>query len=385
MGFFFSNVQVRRTEGTSVDALLPLLDARMKAQGFLPVDKAEDADLTISVYDAGGKWLSVCSDGVEFCTEETERDFCAPISEALSADVVTVSCFDSDCLLLHRVDRKSGIEAWAKVGRCPGVGQRSSPARWKGLVDDIPQWSAALKGDYGFAEDALEHLEPLLGLAPGQGRFCTELIEAGEYRNAKTYCYLLPADEKPEPPRLILPRFGLMPCEIGKPQFQSVYNVGGKSAGLAVVFSGNYVEHEEIWFRDVQLEYGFDRPTRQTIPLQLEKRQLPDSRWVYYAEVPQFRLPPAVKDGLPARKSMEEEFKRDFGLRFTPEGNERKRLDVTVRFIPLKNPAGQCSWCVWHCDGSKRAYIERYNRSWSGLRLSSPPAPLDENKLDMEE
>lgn len=50
-----------------------------------------------------------------------------------------------------------------------------------------------------------------------------------------------------------------------------------------------------------------------------------------------------------------------FGVRFTPHGNERKFLDIRVRFIPLAHPRGQCCWYAWKGHPSKVAYIEDYN------------------------
>ncbi|MBQ2098737.1 MAG: hypothetical protein II480_11205, partial [Bacteroidales bacterium] len=47
------------------------------------------------------------------------------------------------------------------------------------------------------------------------------------------------------------------PCTIGQFKVISALNVGGKSTGLAIVFTGSYIEHEEIRFRDVKLEYRF--------------------------------------------------------------------------------------------------------------------------------
>ena len=156
-----------------------------------------------------------------------------------------------------------------------------------------------------------------------------------------------------------------MPCEIGKDQCYFVVNTGGKTKGVAIAFSGSYVEQEELRFRDVRLEYALDRSPRKTIPLSLEKKQTQTGQWVYYAELPEFSIREGVKEGLSWKRKIDEEWKREFGVRFTPEGNPRKLLDITVHFIPLKNPEGQCGWCSWHQYGSKRAYIEEHNRSWS--------------------
>lgn len=115
------------------------------------------------------------------------------------------------------------------------------------------------------------------------------------------------------------------------------------------------------------MEYALDHYPRKTIPLQLEKRKTQNGQWIYYAELPEFPIREGVKEDLPWKRKSAEEQKREFGVRFTPEGNPRKLLDITVHFIPLKNPEGQCGWCVWWYYGSKRAFIEEYNQSWNEI------------------
>ena len=384
MGFFFSNMQIRLTEAGSVQTVTEIMTEILLAQGFHRVERAEDADITLSFYTPKSNWLSVCSDGFGFETEEAVRRYCEPISQRLAGDVVTISCFDSDCLLLHRLNPTDGREAWAKLGRYPGIKQRTTLAKWRDLVTDADQWAAACKADYVFAEDALEKLEPLLALAPEQGRFCPELLAEGLYDGTKTLGFALPETEKPELPTLKLLMPSLMPCEMGKDCFISAINTAGKSFGLAIAFSGSYVENDEIRFRDVQLEYDFNRRPRPTIPMKLEKRQAQDGQWIYYAEAPQLQIPPAAKTQLPMQKAMQEEFKRAIGLRFTPEGNGRKRLDITVHFIPLRNPAGQCAWCVWRFFGSKQAFVQQHNRTWSAHQPHGAKL-LDENELELDD
>ena len=379
MGWFFSNLHVRKTAEYDADFFRSTLTEILNAKGYVKKNSPDEADLSLSIYDAGGKWVSVCSDGLEFYTEESIRDICNPLSESLSADVLTVSCFDSDCLLLNRINRKLDIVAWAKTGSYPELKMRSTPARWKDIVTDITQWKSVLTQKYDFAEDALDGLEPLLGLTSGQGRFCDELITEQFTEGVQTLYFNLPESaSKSEPPKLSFTSPSLMPCEIGKDQCYFVINTGGKTKGVAIAFSGSYVEQEKIRFRDVQLEYDLDRYPRKTIPIQLEKRQMQNGQWIYYAELRDFPIREGVKEGLSWKRKSEEEWKRQFGVRFTPEGDPRKLLDITVHFIPLKNPEGQCGWCAWRWYGSKRAYIEEHNRTWGeehhaqGIKLLNP-------------
>ena len=382
MGWFFSNLHVHKTAEYDADFFQSTLTEILNAKGYVKKNSPDEADLSLSIYDAGGKWVSVCSDGLDFYTEETIRDICNPLSESLSADVLTVSCFDSDCLILNRVNKKLDVVAWAKTGNYPELKIRSTPARWKDIVTDIAQWKSVLTQKYVFAEDALDGLEPLLGLTSGQGRFCDELITEQFTEGVQTLYFNLPESaSKAEPPKLSFTSPSLMPCEIGKDQCYFVINTGGKTKGVAIAFSGSYVEQEKIRFRDVQLEYNLDGYPRKTIPIQLEKRQMQNGQWIYYAELRDFPIREGVKEGLSWKRKSEEEWKRQFGVRFTPEGDPRKLLDITVHFIPLKNPEGQCGWCAWRWYGSKRAYIEEYNRTWGenvkehhaqGIKLLNP-------------
>ena len=370
MGFFFSNLHVRKTSDFSTDDFRAVLAEILRRQGFSSASSPEDADLSLSIYDGGETWISVCADGVDFYTEQSIRGICRPLSDQMAADVLTISCFDSDCLLLNLINTHSGTDAWAKVGKYPGLRIRSKPAKWHSLIEDVSKFKALLSKPYTFAEDSLEAIEPLLGLAHWQGRFCEELLSEERFAGKiQTFYYSLPETaRKAEPPRLTIPCFDRMPCKMGESRIIRAANTGGRSTGLAVAFSGSYVEKEEIQFHDVQLEYAFDRTPRPTIPLRLEKTQTQDGQWIFYAEIPQFQIPSGVKEGLPARRAMDEEFKRSFGLRFTPEGNARKRLDITLHFIPLKNPAGQCAWCVWLYSGNKRKFVEEFNETWRAIQ-----------------
>ncbi len=343
MGMFFSNFHIRRTNGLSAEDFLKSLTATIIRQGFSPVESSDKADISVSVFDAQGSWISVCSDGFEFDQEDTFRGICEPLSRMLSTEVMTISCYDSDCLLLHLVNSINGTDAWAKIGRYPGIGKRSTPAKWKGHVSDLNRWKELLKKEYGFAEESLQEIEPALGLAHEQGYFTFDLASEKPYAGkTRTLYFALPETaEKPEPPHFVFAGYG----KFYKDYVVSVYNEGGKTVGIAVAFTGSYVENDEIRFRNVQLEYDTERIPRPSIPLQLEKRKTSDGQWMYYAEVPDFHVPAHVKEGLPPMKELDERYKREFLVRFIPEGDERKFQDIAIHIIPLKNFAeGQCSW-----------------------------------------
>lgn len=76
-------------------------------------------------------------------------------------------------------------------------------------------------------------------------------------------------------------------------------------------------------------------------------------------------------------KRMNMEFEREIGIRFTPVGNPRKVLDIKLVIYPLANSSeGQTSWYVYRYDGSKRKYIEEYNRRRTEMHIGSTPIDL---------
>jgi hypothetical protein len=142
-----------------------------------------------------------------------------------------------------------------------------------------------------------------------------------------------------------------------------VRNVGGASCGLDVLFIGSYLENDEITFDDVSLCYENARGERIDQPLTFEKTTLVTGVPALVANVADFQIPAAPSSKLPPRVLSEKEFARSFGIRFTPNGNVRKFLDITVAFLPHANPTqGQCVWNVWKRYNTKTEYIEAYNR-----------------------
>ena len=373
MGLFFSNVHIRKNNKLSLPDVEKAFSDIIFKKGYLRVDKASESDIALYVYNSDSSWISVSSDIIEFPTEESIQSFCAPLAEALETDVLAISCYDSDFLFLNLINPKDNTNAWAKIGSYidSSFKRRSAPTGWKNKVSDLDSFKTALKSSYTFAEDSLHSIEPLFHMSPGQGMFSHEIIPDMNNQEISAFYFALPENEKSEDAAYLnVHHFSLMPCEIGKSTIVTVVNKGGSSRGIAIAFSGSYVEKDEITFKDTQLEYGFDKYPQKTLPLYFEKRLTTTGQWIYYAELKEFYIPAKVKDALPARKAMDEEFKKSFGIKFTPEGNPRKRLDICVHFISLKNFSSQCCWCVWHIDGTKQAYINSHNQRWSNGKAS---------------
>lgn len=380
MGMFFSNVHIRLTDAICAADAAEAVTARMIAQGYTVTD-AQKPDAEVFICTSARPWISVCSDSLDFAGADDTRALIAPLSDSLKTDVLAVACFDSDYLFMNLVNTADGTDAWMNVGRNPDgpMPRRSNPSAWKKKVRDFDAFKAAVKADNVFAEEVFVPMEPCLDLPFEQACLCPDCID--ETYECIRLAFSMPASAAPaELPKLIIPRYGGMPCRIGTSNVVSALNKGGASRGLAVAFSGAYVENEEITFSHVQLEYGrgSDKPT--IIPISLDKRQTADGMWIYYAELPELRLREKVPDGLPWRRKMDMEFEREVAVRFTPEGNPRKVLDITVHFIPLKNPAGQCGWNVWVQYGSKQKYIEENNRRWGEL-CKGPHGPRAEEVI----
>lgn len=373
MGYSFSNIHIKKQENITLQQVKETMLGYFAKNSYQLVDKKSEADFALYILEPDSRWYSACCDAIDFSDSQSIRTICEPISSELHTDVIASSCFDSDFLFLNLINMEQNVDAWVGFGHdeSNSFHRKNSFRAWNSKVSDIESFKQILKKQYVFAEEAWNDIEPLLQMQQYQGTFSQDCLD--EFREGLiSVLYFRSTSEKNErePAKLSIQNYDLMPCKIGKDKIISAVNLGGASKGIGIAFSGSYVETNEISFRDVQIEYHFDRHPRKIIPLTLERIRTVDNRWIYYATVPDFPIPEGVKEGLPAKRSMDEIFKRSFGVRFTPEGNPRKCLDICIHFIPLSNRKDQCCWCVWFYEGSKRAYIEAYNNSW--LRTTAP-------------
>lgn len=355
----------------------------MKNVGATLVEDKDEADIVMMLYSTESSWLSVCLDGLEFYDDKSSENIIKPLSALLNTDVLSISCIDSDYLFLHLVNEAQKADAWANVGHNPEgkFPRRTKFSDWKKKVNDFEKFKKCIRQKYDFAEEVLESLKDVLDLSFEQSTICIESIEdlKNEPNLVEMY-FSLPEDQKEkEPTKLKIKNFGLTACKIGEFHCESTINTGGSSRGIAIAFTGDYVENEEITFTDVELEYDFTSTSRKSIPVQLEKLQLPDGKWAYFWKNTKIMIPEKVKEGLSPKRKTDLEFKRQLNIRFTPQGNPRKVLDICVHFIPLSNQAGQCCWCVWHHFGSKDEYIKRFNKLWSKMPADMTLNPKEFN------
>ena len=384
MGLFFTNAHVLKTDKISRATLLKELFRIMKEQGYSPTENGTP-DATFYISDPDSKWISICSDLYEYFGEDFYNKLCLPLANRLKASLMLISCFDSDFTYFTLIDAQNNLESWARAGEDYYSDQEETykAEDWQSIVEDAVAFEAALKKERVFSEESIEEIEPMLGMAKGQGFLMPET--ADEMTGTEKICFSLTEQAAAqEPPKLETYQPSLSPCRMGEGNnIVSAINLGGASTGLGIAFVGEYVEKDEIRFENVCLEYDLDEPGgRKTIPVVLTKRQAKGGNDIYYAEVPDFRIPEKVNPKLSGSKRQKEDFRKHFLVRFTPVGNARKVLDICAVLFPLENPSGQCSWCVWHYFGSKEAFIAHYNDSWKRFP-GAHVEMLDPNDYDL--
>lgn len=152
---------MRREE---VEALLCTMIGK---KGFKRTTDIAAADETVILCEANGSgWITVSSG---FFEPMPDSSMPLPISKALNTDVMSIACFDSDCLNMNLVNSADGTDAWVNVGRFEFEERESNYPEWDGKVSDLERFIEVTKSDYVFAEDVLNHMDDLMGLPIVQG------------------------------------------------------------------------------------------------------------------------------------------------------------------------------------------------------------------------
>ncbi|MBQ8747741.1 MAG: hypothetical protein IJZ08_07750 [Clostridia bacterium] len=356
MGAYFSNLHIKKESVSEEDVKAEIL-ACFAENGCTPSD-SDTADFEVCLYaPADGRWLSVYCDTFE-CTDVLTL---APrISEKTGADVLALACFDSDYLFLNLVNVKDSRDLWLNIGDTPEIRKprRSTLSAWKNSIGDFAAFRAAAKEKYDFADEFLLAVQHPLELPFAQSTG----FEIPE--NVTRLYFSAPQNNLLPPTSLTFTFYDKMPCVPGKRSACHVNNMGLASRGIGVLFVGSYVEHDEITIDDAEFWYSDRRGEQVSVPIRFEKIQLSDGQWAYHWQDMDFKIPEAVSPAIPYVARFKQQCKRSFGIRYTPNGNKRKFLDITVVFAPLSNRIeGQCAWRVWGGFPSKRAYIEKHNES----------------------
>lgn len=369
MGSWFSNLHIRKNSTITEIAVAEYIREIMTAKQYLPVASEDEADGAFAIMTNNkSQWYSVYSDLFSFDEPKLFTDYATPMSKELKTDILGISCFDSDFLYLNLIDAENKIDAWASTGSATGLGirKRTNLTAWKNKVSDFGGFKESIRKKFVFAEEVLAAVEHCIQLPQEYGVASYEyLSDLGLNEEAVVLYFKLPeAMKTQDAPKLVLRTASLMPCFLDKPSTVSGINVGGASKGLSVYFVGPYVEDEEITFSDVCFVKWKNNQT-ESIPFELKKIQMSDGQWAYYYNNPGYKIMPKVDEQLPMMKRMRVENEHSIIVRFVPHGNPRKILDITVVLVPDKNLQGQTGWNVWHQFGSKKAFIQFHNNSWS--------------------
>ena len=128
---------------------------------------------------------------------------------------------------------------------------------WKDSVNDIEKLKEYAKNKYVFAEDFLKHSYEVFNL-PNEQAIMQNGIDINQEKNNIIYEIFFSVSKnnsKKELPKLDLYMPTLMPCIPEEMQVISAINNGGASRGISIVIFGNFVENDEISFKDVFFQY----------------------------------------------------------------------------------------------------------------------------------
>lgn len=367
MGSYFANLFVKSKD---INILTEKISEYYASRGIISCDN-ENADIEISLFSPeNSEWTSVCSDAF---MHTDILDLANPLSVAANADVISVACFDSDYLFLNLINPADSTNAWLNIGKSYEIKapHRSNITAWKNKVRNFESFKLAAKEKYVCAEEFFFSSAENLGLSPEQ-------IDLYEFPESCIKLYFTaPQKEGGNPTKFTLPTYNLNPCQIGKHDCCSFYNTGSSSRGIAVVFTGNYAENDEITFDRTAIRTVSEKPLSPFVstPITLKKIKLTNGQSAYYWEDPKFKIPECVSTDLPPMVYQKKVFSREIIVDFVPKGNPRKVLDICVTLIPLSNPInGQSSWNVWQGHyNSKLEFIEEQNKDNKELEQYGAP------------
>ena len=384
MGQFFNNIHFLKNTDFDKTHLIDSIIKYMNGKSF--TFDMSSADLSVIIYDpSDSDWISIATDAFEFSSLEVIKNTFNFFSTIGSTCMIAASCYDSDFLQLALNNFETDEEGWLNAGH-PEDGmklKRTSLSPWRPIVKDFNKLKEISSTDYVFAEEAFGEVADLIGMNQKQTTINTNIESYDESELIKLF-FSAPK-EKEDFPQFEIPRANGLPCRIGESNVVSVVNKGGQGKGLGVMFVGDYVENDEITFSDTELQLH-DNGKWKFIPFELQKGKQRNGKMCYFWTDPDFPIPSSISGNIPFKKRMEMEFEREIGIRFTPQGNPRKVLDIKIVIYPLSNSRnGQASWYVYKSFGSKANYIEfhneyikKYHTTWNEDELFNP------NDYDLE-
>ena len=368
MGSWFSNINIKKNENVSVSDIVDYFE-KVLASDFERISNKDEADGTVVILSGeSSHWFTVYTDIQSFNINDDFEKTAEPMSSALGTDVLGIACFDSDYLFLNLINAADGLNAWVGVGSASGLGikRRTGLNAWKNKVEEFSVFSQNAKKKYVLAEEFLVDTAGCLGLPAPLSMASFMLAEEAAPGTNADHLYFKRKLNSASKERVRLVTYGKdysLPCFDGRENIVSAVNVGTAASGLTVMFLGPYVENEEITFSDVRLVAN-----KQSTPVQLTRIQTDDGNWAFCFYLPDFCIPSAVPDQLPKSEKSKLLFERSFSVKFTPRGNRKMMLDITIEFIPDANPQGKAVWNIWSGYETKKKYIQKYNRNSKLLR-----------------
>ena len=372
MGSWFSNFHVRKTKQVTLETVLDCIVKQMAQRGYHITELEDEADSIATVVSKeDSQWISFCTDSCSHDDPESCARIAGPISELLHTDVMGIACFDSDYLYLNLINSQQQLDSWIAIGSGKdfGIARRNNLASWKKKVADYPDFSAKAKHKYVLTDVFLEDAAANLGLEYCQSSLCADGLEVLP-KEMQVNRIFFQRDEGVANTEVVkMACFDYhFPCLVGEESSVSVISVGEESKGLSVYIHGPFVESEELTFSDVKIHQK-----HLLTPITLVKEKLDSGKWVYAYHDPEFYIPPAIPRKLKREKRYMLQSDRTIYIRFTPNGNPRKTLDISVTVLPHANPDGQTSWNAWKTLGSKEALIEEHNKITKRMRAFLDP------------
>lgn len=367
MGMFFQNLHIKKNNSFCSEQLREFLISEMKKNGYQQLENSENAEIRLVIYTPeNSNWISVACDCYQFNNDEDTKKIIAPVSDKFRTDVLAVSCNDSDYLFMNLINTADGTDGWVNIGSFEGMKspRRTSVAPWKKKVTDYEKFKSIVKSDYVFAEEAFYESAEMLGINVRQCSLETDYTEGLDENSLVKLYFSLPEGTKKQLPKLQVGLYDLSPCIIGQSKCVFVRNKGGRSKGVAIMFTGDYIENDELTFENVTFESDYGSEKRKIISIEPVKKKLENGETVLYWEDKNFNIAQAVNPSLPINQQIKLEHKKEFGVRFKVYGNPEKTFDVKVHIIPLENPQkGAACWYVKCSDTLKKIFIRKSNEN----------------------
>ena len=370
MGRFFSNVQIKKSDGLGLEGIIEGFSEILTNRNYQVVESEDLAEGELVIYaPKNSKWISVCSELIEFNGTKDVREWLYSLVDVLNTDVIGIGCFDSDYMFLNLVNAEDRQVGWINIGfkdDYPGF-DRNRYKAWRTQINDFDSIKKRISDNYVFAEDFLDVIGEKINMTATQACISSEYPDVDDDEETIYRIYYssieeerAEAEKKPAEFMCLWSPFLLLKGIDGN-SF-TMYNKGGESRGLIILFDLIEGDIDEVTFSDVYLEYYYRGARPVSIPIELKKVCFVDDKYRYMWEDSEFLIE--------ATNFMDPKFGQNrsltdrdgYTIRFKAHGNKRKFLDIRVTLAPMENPMdGQDSWYIWKGNKSKRNFIEKYN------------------------